>query len=252
MFGYLKQKDVILTLTKYEFKLRYRGSIFGVAWSLFAPFLLAIVLYLVFRNLFAFVENFALYVLVGIFVFRFFSTATSVGMHSIVSKSHIVTKTNLRREIMPLTTTLSYSISSFFEIIILIPIILFFGVKIGPSILILPLIHISYLIFVFGVNLILSALMVYFRDLNQIWEILLNALFFLSPIAYPKSIIPAEYLELYMLNPITKFVELYRGILLENEFYAEEFLTATLISIAVLIFGQTVFIRMQKRFGEVL
>uniref|UniRef100_A0A7V3ZY72 Transport permease protein n=1 Tax=candidate division WOR-3 bacterium TaxID=2052148 RepID=A0A7V3ZY72_UNCW3 len=252
MFGYLRQKDVILTLTKYEFKLRYRGTIFGVAWSLFAPFLLAIVLYLVFRNIFAFVENFALYVLIGIFVFRFFSVATSVGMHSIISKSHIVTKTNLRREIIPLTTTVSYSISSFLEIMIILPIILFFGVKVGPSILIIPLVHASYLIFVFGMNLILSALMVYFRDLNQIWEIFLNVLFFLSPIVYPKSIIPPEYLSIYMLNPITKFIELYRGILLRDEFYIDEFLIATLISVMVFLLGQIVFARMQKRFGEVL
>jgi len=252
MFGYLRQKDVIITLTKYEFKLRYRGTIFGIAWSLFAPFLLALVLYMVFRNIFEFVENFALYVLIGIFVFRFFSIATSVGMHSIISKSHIVTKTNLRREIMPLTTTLSYSISSLFEIIILLPIILFFGVKIGLSILMIPFVHLIYLIFVFGVNLILSAMMVYFRDLNQIWEVLLNVLFFLSPIVYPKSIIPSNYLGLYMLNPITKFVELYRGILLENKFYVDEFLIATFIAVAVLIVGQIVFGKMQKRFGEVL
>jgi lipopolysaccharide transport system permease protein len=252
MFGYLRQKDVILILTKYEFKLRYRGSIFGVAWSLLAPFLLAIVLYMVFRRLFEFVENFAFYVLVGIFVFRFFSITTSVGMHSIVGKSHIVTKTNLRREIMPLTTTLSYSISSFFEIIILLPILLAFGVKIGPSILMLPFVHLSYLIFVFGVNLILSALMVHFRDLNQIWEVILNVLFFLSPIVYPKSIVPTDFLSLYMLNPITNFIELYRGMLLRNEFYVEDYLIATLISIATLFVGQIVFAKMQKRFGEIL
>ena len=252
MFGYLRQKDVVITLTKYEFKLRYRGSIFGVAWSLLAPFLLAVVLYMVFRNLFEIVENFALYMLVGIFVFRFFSIATSVGMHSIINKSYIVTKTNLRREIMPLTTTLSYSISSFLEIMILLPIILFFGVKIGPSILMLPFVHISYLIFVFCVNLILSALMVYFRDLNQIWEVIVNIFFFLSPIVYPKSIVPTNLLSLYMLNPITNFIELYRGIMLRNEFYVEEYLIATLISIITLFIGQIVFSRMQRRFGEVL
>lgn len=100
MFGYLKEKDVIWVLTKYEFKLRYRGTVLGVGWSLLAPFLLAIVLYVVFRNVFKFVENFALYVLVGVFVFRFFSLATSMGCYSIISKSHLVTKTNLHREIL--------------------------------------------------------------------------------------------------------------------------------------------------------
>jgi lipopolysaccharide transport system permease protein len=116
----------------------------------------------------------------------------------------------------------------------------------------LPFVHISYLIFVFGVNLILSALMVYFRDLNQIWEVIVNIFFFLSPIVYPKSIVPTNLLSLYMLNPITNFIELYRGMLLRNEFYVGEYLIATLISIATLFVGQIVFAKMQKRFGEIL
>ena len=118
-------------LTKYEFKLRYRGTVLGVGWSLLAPFLLAIVLYVVFRNVFKFVENFALYVLVGVFVFRFFSLATSMGCYSIISKSHLVTKTNLHREILPLVTTLTHFLSSFVEFLILIPIIIVLSGKIG-------------------------------------------------------------------------------------------------------------------------
>ena len=118
-------------LTKYEFKLRYKGTVLGVGWSLLAPFLLAIVLYVVFRNVFKFVENFALYVLVGVFVFRFFSLATSMGCYSIIGKSHLVTKTNLHREILPLVTTLTHFLSSFVEFLILIPIIIVLGGKIG-------------------------------------------------------------------------------------------------------------------------
>jgi len=118
-------------LTKYEFKLRYRGTVLGVGWSLLAPFLLAIVLSLFSEMVFKFVENFALYVLVGVFVFRFFSLATSMGCYSIISKSHLVTKTNLHREILPLVTTLTHFLSSFVEFLILIPIIIVLGGKIG-------------------------------------------------------------------------------------------------------------------------
>ena len=97
MFGYIgKNRDLIRTLTAFEFKLRYRGSLLGVAWSLMSPLMLALVLYFVFQNVFRFeVENFAFYILIGIFAFRFLSIGTSVGMMSIVSKAHIVTKTSI-------------------------------------------------------------------------------------------------------------------------------------------------------------
>ena len=252
MFGYLKQKDVILILTKCEFKLRYRGTVLGIGWSLLAPFLLAMVLYFVFKNVFRFVENFALYVLVGVFVFRFFSVATSVGMYSIIGKSHLVTKTNLSREILPLVITLSYSLSSFIEILILIPIIAISGGRVGVYILLLPIIHFIYLIFVYGVNLYLSAITVYFRDLNQVWEVITNILFFASPVVYPIDVIPKKYVSIYMLNPITRFISLYRNIMIYNSFSISDFLYVLVSSLLVFLTGHMFFRRMQRRFGEVL
>jgi lipopolysaccharide transport system permease protein len=252
MFGYLRQKDVIITLTKYEFKLRYRGTVLGIGWSLLAPFLLAIVLYFVFRNVFRFVENFASYVLVGVFVFRFFSVATSVGMYSIIGKAHFVTKTNLSREILPLITTLSYFLSSFIELLILIPIIMIFGGKIGIYILLLPVIHVVYLIFVYGVNLYLSAITVYFRDLNQMWEVITNILFFASPVVYPIEIVPKEYIDVYMLNPLTRFIELYRDVMIYNTFSIDDFVYVLTLSLFVFMSGHVFFRRIQRKFGEVL
>ncbi len=87
MFSYLKQLDLIRTLTAFEIKLRYRGSLLGIGWSLISPLLLALVLYVVFKNAFRFeTDNFAFYLLIGIFVFRFLSVGTSVGMRSLIDK----------------------------------------------------------------------------------------------------------------------------------------------------------------------
>ena len=252
MFGYLRKRDVIITMTQFEFKQRYRGTALGLIWSLLAPFLLALVLFLVFRNMFSWVENFAAYVLVGVFVFRFFQVATSVGMNAVVGKSHLVTKTNIDRELLPLATTLSYGMSSFLEILVIVPIVHVLGGTIGLTILFLPVLHFVYIIFVFGLNLFLSSLMVYFRDLNQIWEVITNVIFFASPIVYPLKMIPESYREMYMLNPIACIIEIYRGILMENQISLEKFFYFLLISLALAFAGQLFFRRMQKRFGEVL
>ena len=254
MFSYLKQVDLIRTLTASEFKLRYRGSLLGVGWSLVSPFLLAIVLYFVFSNVFRFkVENFAFYLLIGIFVFRFLSIGTSVGMMSIINKAHVVTKTSIPREIPTITTTLSYFFSSFIELLILIPILVFFGVKMGLPILLLPVLHIVYFLLVYGLNLFISAFTVYYRDLNQIWEVVVNILFFASPLVYPISIIPADILPIYMLNPITRLIEMYRSVMLYNTFPdVIDFGYVFIFSCLVFIVGHLVFRRLQRRFAEVI
>ncbi|MEM2604836.1 MAG: ABC transporter permease [Candidatus Korarchaeum sp.] len=252
MLKYVRQSDMILTLTKYEFKLRYRGTLFGVLWSLISPFLLTLVLYVVFRGLSEATGNFATYILVGVFTCRFFSTATSAGMFSIISKPNLVTKTNIPREILPLTTTLAYSISSFLEILILIPLVYYLSGKITILILMLPLIHGIYSLFVCGVNLIISALMVHIRDLNQIWEVILTILFFGSPIAYPVNIVPKDLLSVYMLNPLVRVIGLYRGLIMYDTFSVPDFLYFFLFSLMSLIVGHLLFSRMQRRFGELL
>jgi len=255
MFGYIsKNWDLIRTLTAFEFKLRYRGSLLGVAWSLMSPLMLALVLYFVFKNVFRFeVENFAFYILIGIFAFRFLSIGTSVGMMSIVSKAHIVTKTSIPREIPTITTTLSYFFSSFIELLILILILVLFGVEIGFSILLLPVLHIVYFFIVYGANLFLSAFTVYYRDLNQIWEVVTNILFFACPLVYPVSTIPANIMPIYMLNPITRLIEMYRAIMLYNTFpNLIDFGYVLVFSIVVLITGQVLFGKLQRRFAEVI
>lgn len=252
MFRYLKNTDVLITMIKFDFKLRYRGTALGVIWSLLAPFLLAIILFLVFKNIFSWFENFASYVLVGVFVFRFFQIASSVGMNSIVDKANIVTKTNIERETIPLSITFSYGISSFLEIIVVIPIVCILGGKIGASIMFLPILHFVYIVFLFGLNLILSSMMVYFRDLNQIWELLTNIFFFISPVVYPLQTIPENYRDLYMLNPLTCILEIYRGIIINDFFPFERFLYLLCVTLLVLLAGQLIFKRLQRRFGEVL
>ncbi|MEA3487971.1 MAG: ABC transporter permease [Euryarchaeota archaeon] len=254
MFSYLKQLDLIRTLTAFEIKLRYRGSLLGIGWSLISPLLLALVLYAVFKNAFRFeMDNFAFYLLIGIFVFRFLSVGTSVGMRSIIDKAHIVTKTPIPREILTITTTLSYFISSFVELLILVLILAFFGVGIGSAILLLPVCHIVYFILVYGINLFLSAFMVYYRDLTQIWEVFLNVLFFASPIVYPISIIPANIIPIYMLNPITRLIVMYRSVMLYNRLpNAIDFCYVFIFSCLVLLAGHLFFQKLQSRFAEVI
>jgi lipopolysaccharide transport system permease protein len=126
-------------------------------------------------------------------------------------------------------------------------------VRIGFPILLLPILHIVYFLLVYGLNLILSAFTVYYRDLTQVWEVVVNILFFASPIVYPLSIIPANILPIYMLNSITVLMEMYRSVMLYNAFpNVIDFGYVLIFSSIVFIVGHWIFGRLQRRFAEVI
>ena len=104
---------------------------------------------------------------------------------AIVGKSSLVTKIYIPRQVLVMSTVLSSFISSILEFLVLVPLLIILGAGISPYILLFPVIHIIYFLIVYGISLILASLYVYYRDLNQIWDVLIQIGFFLSPIVYP-------------------------------------------------------------------
>ena len=250
VFECLKYRDVIITLTKYEFKQRYRGTVLGVAWSLIVPFLMALVLYAVFSKLLHRAEHRVLYLVVGIFFHRYFAIGTSVGLNAITGKAHLVTKTTVPREILPLSTTLAYGLSSFIEMVILLPGIIYFGGDIRYFYLLVTL-HLIYVLLVYGLNLILSSLNVYFQDLKEIWSVVTQLMFFLLPIIYPIEIIPEEILDIYMLNPLVKLLIAYRDVMIYGRIpnvYDLGYVVA--VTLILLIAGHVIFKKLERGFVE--
>lgn len=246
-------RELIRNLTAADLKNRYQNTSLGFFWSILSPFLLAIVLYFVFRNLFKQEENFAVNLLVGIMVWRFFATGTMSGLSSIVSKPSLVTKVYIPRTILVLSTALSSLISSTLEFIALLPIIFILLGSIPTTALLFPLVHLVYFWLVFGAGLLLGALFVYFRDLSQIWEVLLNILFFLSPIIYPLSIVPDRLLAYYLLNPLTQIIIIYRDVMVAGNLPSIGSLIIVIgFGAAVFLIGSLAFDRLQRRFAEAI
>ena len=245
-------RELIKILTIADLKLRYRSSTLGFAWTMLNPFLMMMVLYLVFYNAFKLKEDqLALYLLLGIVTWRFLANGTVCSMGCIVAKSSLVTKVFIPRQILVLSSVLSCFISSLLEFIVLTGLLLCFGVTLSWYLFLFPLVHILYLLLVYGLSLALAALYVYYRDLQQIWEVLLQAGFFLSPIVYPLSTVPEPYLSYYLLNPPTAVMQTYRNTML----YAQ---APSAMSVFVIVFsavfcllvGSILFRRLERRFAE--
>jgi lipopolysaccharide transport system permease protein len=246
-------RELIRNLAFAELKNRYQNTSLGFLWSLLSPFLMSVVLWFVFRNLFNQEENYAVNLIVGIMAWRFFSTGTSSCLTTIVSKPNLVTKVYIPRQILVMSTAISSLISSMLEFIILFPIVFILLGHIPLTIFLYPVAHIFLFIPIYGLGLLLSSMFVYFRDLYQIWEVLLSVLIYASPIIYPISIVPAYLLPYYVLNPLTRVIMMYRDIIILGTFPDWGDMAIILLFGAVmLLFGYFVFGKLQRRFAEEL
>lgn len=250
----VEYRELIRILTVSDLKVKYQSSVLGFAWSLLNPLLMMLVLYMVFNNVFMnSQEHFALYLLIGIVSWRFLANGTSSSMGAIVGKPSLVTKIYIPRQVLVLSTVLSSFISSLLEFLVLMVLLFAFGVGISPNILFFPAVHMVYFVMVYGISLALSALYVYYRDLNQIWEVLLQLGFFVSPVCYSISLVPDEYIFYYMLNPVTLVMQIYRKVLLYAETPSSSSLVYILLSACVLlVVGAVIFKRLERRFAEEL
>jgi lipopolysaccharide transport system permease protein len=176
---------------------------------------------------------------------------TTSAMISIVAKPSLVTKIYIPRQILVLSSVLSSFISSLLEFLVLVPMLLILGAGISPYILLFPLIHLIYFMMIYGISLALAALYVYYRDLNQIWDVLIQMGFFLSPIVYPLSAVPQQYLSYYMLNPVTAIIQMYRSTLLYHGLPpSSETAVAIAFGLAMMLLGSSVFDILERRFAE--
>lgn len=245
--------DLIKTLTVNDLKIKYQHTYLGILWSLLSPLLLLIVLYFIFYNLRQMEGNFALYLLVGILTWRFFTQSTSSSLHVIKQNANLLSNVVLPSEIFVFIKNLSALISSVLEFIILIPLVALLTGAISPYVLLFPFVHLLFLLVTFGLSLILASIYPYFRDLAEIWPVFIQLGFFLCPILYPVSSIPESVRGLYLLNPVTQIILMYRDLVLYGTLPpAESIGYVLLFGAGIIVIGHYLFRTLEKRFVEVI
>jgi lipopolysaccharide transport system permease protein len=246
-----KYRELIWNLTQVNLKVRYQNTSLGFLWSILSPLLLALVLFFVFRYMYHQEVNFAAYLLVGLMSWRFFSVSTTSAVYSVVGKASLVTKVYIPREILVLSNSLANLISSLLEFIIIIPLLFIVTGHLLLTIFLFPLVFLVYFWFAYGVSLCLGAFYVYYRDINQIWEVLVSTLFFLSPVVYPMVSISDKVTPFYLLNPLTAFIVIFRDLMIYGALpSAYNIIVAVFFTVAAFFFGRFIFQRLQRRFAE--
>ncbi|MBY0009521.1 ABC transporter permease [Paenibacillus typhae] len=209
--NFMRYQELLKLLVVKDIKIKYKRSVLGILWSVLNPLFIMLIITLVFKELFKFnVENFAAYVITGQVIFTFFSDSTSLAMTSIFSSGQIIKKVYVPKYIFPLSKVAYSLVNMLFSFCAVLIVCAFTGVHFRWTI-IFSFVSISYIfLFSIGVGLILCSLVIFFRDIEHIYGVLITAWMYSTPIIYPAATMPDKYLFLLYGNPMYYFVTHFR------------------------------------------
>lgn len=220
--SFWQNRRLILQLAKREVLSRYRGSVFGVAWSFFNPLLMLSVYTFVFSVVFkarwnaergGSTEEFAIILFIGLIVYGLFAECLNRAPDLVTSNVNYVKKVVFPLEILPWVAIGSALFHSGISLVVLILVQIFMGHTVSWAIVFLPFVFFPLIFFILGLVWFLAGLGVYVRDIRQIIVAVTSVLLFLSPVFYPVEMLPQNYQVFLYLNPLTPIIEESRQVL---------------------------------------
>lgn len=249
-------------LVKTDFKLRYHDSTLGYVWSLLRPLFLFLILYLVFAKFLKVgqdIPNYPVYLLLGIVLWNYFAEVTTGSVGAIVGRGDLLRKINFPKYVIILAGSFSAFINLILNFVVIAVFMILGHVDLSwRALLIIPLIA-ELFIFSIAVAFFLSALFVKFRDISYIWEVIMQAAFYATPILYPLSRIPHEYARFLILNPMAQIIQDARYALITPQaetiyqvFGGDKWIWAIPlgVSLATVLLATTYFRKRSKYFAE--
>ncbi len=250
--NFKKFRYLLYELVKKDIKLKYRSSVLGVLWTLLEPLLTMIVLTLVFSNMFGKGgENFPVYILCGRLLYSFFSNSTKVALRSVRKHGSMIGKVYVPKYMYPLASVLSNYIMFLISLIVLGGVMIYMGVPFTVKIFLAVIPLLLILVMTMGAGLLLSALSVFFRDLEYLWTVALMLIMYTCAIFYDVDKVASSGNEwIFKCNPLYSTIVLFRdavfGRSFANDMYHLYFSLA--FSFGIFIVGVLVFWRKQDKF----
>ena len=242
-------RSVFNQLVRQHLVLRYRRTMLGFVWTLVNPLLMLSVTAIVFSTIFKLdLVTYSIYLFAGMVPWTFFSTSTTQACGALIGNEGLIKKIYLPKIIFPLSVCVGNLIDSLLAFVSLFLLVLGFGGVLSWALLFIPVAFALLFVFTLGISLALSTVTVYFRDVQYMVGILLQAVFFLTPIIYKREGLSGTAANLVALNPLLHFIDLFRlplhqGILPS----ATTLLTAVALSGVSIGVGLLIFTRQEKK-----
>ena len=248
-------RDLLWTLAGRDIKLRYRQTALGVAWVVLQPLLSSFILTIVFGYIAGFAKDKSYFALVfaGQLAWQAFSTTVTRASTSMLTNSNLVSKVYFPRLVLPISTIFSTLIDFAVGLVMMAVLMAIFHIVPGWQIVMLPVWLLLLLMLSMGIGLIAGALSVTYRDVQYILPVLVQALMFASPVAYPARQAPHWLQNWFFLNPLASMIEAFRWSLLNNgEMRPNYLIYSAGLTMIVFVIGIACFSRMERTFADVI
>jgi ABC-2 type transport system permease protein len=246
----LQYKELVRNIVSRDLKVRYRRSVLGILWTILAPLLSMTVMWAVFQYaLQVKIPNYPVYILSGIITWNLFVQSSTAGAASILNNSALLSKLRLPRVIFPLSAVVNNLVNFGFAVVAFVLVVLITRAPLHGEMRLLPLVLIPLLLFAAGWSMLVSSLCVFFRDLQYMLDIGLQAVFYLTPILYDPKSLPAKASWIVQVNPIAKFIHLVRNALYSGEWPdPQTYMVALAMGVFMFLVGWVAFQRLQRKF----
>lgn len=240
---------LISQLIRQQMILRYRRTFLGYCWTLINPLMMIFIMGLVFSSLFKqdFIK-FTAFLYAGMIPWNLINNVVNQSGFAFTSNEALIKKIYVPKIVFPISTVLTLFVDALLSLAVLVFLIIALGGNISWAIFFCALALVIILIFALGIGLIISVATVFYRDLQHILSILMQGLFFLTPVLYIKDTVPKSFAILVSLNPITPLIEIFRTPVSYRILPSiDTVMIATLISFSTLALGLIVFIGQEKK-----
>ncbi len=245
-------RELLKTSVKKDVGGKYKNSFLGILWSFINPLLQIAVYAFVFQIIMkSSIENYAVYLCCALIPWQYFSSVVLRGAATIIDNGNIIKKVYFPREILPISIVTSEGVNFLISTIIILGFVVASGIGLSVNILWYFLILAIQYIISLGVSLIVSSFSVYFRDLLHLLGVVMQLLFYATPIVYSINDVPAQFQWLLKINPMSYLIEGYRAI-----FYSKvapnfhSLAIALIMGIVLCVVGYIVFRKLEKGFAE--
>jgi lipopolysaccharide transport system permease protein len=248
-------RELLYFLTLRDIKVRYKQTLMGLAWVIIQPLMTMLIFTLVFNRfvrLDAGPLPYPLFALSGLLLWLFFSSAVSNSTNSLISNANLITKVYFPRMFIPAAAVGAGLVDLFVAFVLLIVLVLYYGLSLTPSLLLLPLFVFLMTLLALGVSLFSAAVTVKYRDLRHALPFIIQLWMFASPVIYPAAIVPERWRWLLTVNPIAGIIEGFRAALTGQPFNWFQLSLATGITVTLLLFSIYVFRRFEDTFADVV
>lgn len=248
--GYKQHRFLFEELVKRDFKKKYKRTLLGMGWSILSPLLQLLVMAVVFTQFFGHqTPHYIIYVFCGNLVFSFFNDATKGGMSTILGNAHIFTKVNVPKYLFLLSRNVQALINFGLILIVFFGFVLLDGLPFTGKFIYLLYPIGCLILFNIGVGMILSALFVFFRDTQYLYDVFTMLLMYVSAIFYTIDGYSYTIQCIFLLNPVYLFIRYFRKIVIEATIPTPQFHLLMLVdAVIVLVIGCVMYKKLNTKF----